>query len=80
MWLGGSSGNTTTNYRLKVTAGPEYDTSTHQVVPVNSEKTIRLENEHAIVNLCVRIQDYTGKVAILIAHDHCMTLPGELIF
>jgi hypothetical protein len=51
-------------YRLKVTAGPVYDRSTHQVVPVNGE-TIRIENEHAIVSLCVRIQDYTGKIEIL---------------
>ncbi|KAL1990538.1 hypothetical protein VTN49DRAFT_6377 [Thermomyces lanuginosus] len=55
-----SSGQDSPNYRLKVTAGPEYDTSTHQVVPVNSNKTIRFENQHATVNLCVRIQDYTG--------------------
>ncbi|KAJ5514593.1 hypothetical protein N7463_004145 [Penicillium fimorum] len=47
-------------HRLKVTAGPDYDPKTHhQVVPVNGE-TIRIENEHAIVSLCVRIKDYTG--------------------
>ncbi|CAG7924604.1 unnamed protein product [Penicillium olsonii] len=37
-------------YRLKVTAGPVHDRSTHQVVPVNGE-TLRIENEHAIVSL-----------------------------
>lgn len=47
-------------YRLKVTAGPDYDTKTHQVVPVNKDQTLHFENEHAIVSVCVRIQDYTG--------------------
>jgi hypothetical protein len=47
-------------HRLKVTAGPDYDPKTHQVVPVNGE-TIRIESEHAIISLCVRIQDYTGE-------------------
>ncbi|CAL5870059.1 uncharacterized protein PFLUO_LOCUS4293 [Penicillium psychrofluorescens] len=46
-------------YRLKVTAGAEYDPATHQVVPVNGE-TLRIDNEHATVSLCVRINDYTG--------------------
>jgi hypothetical protein len=49
-----------TNYRLRVTAGPEYDPATHQLVGINSEETLWIENEHAIVNLCVRVQDYTG--------------------
>lgn len=47
-------------YRLKVTAGPDYDPKTHQLVPVNKDQTLQFENEHAIVSLCVRIQDYTG--------------------
>lgn len=47
-------------YRLKVTAGADYDPDTHQVVPVNGE-TLRIDNEHATVSLCVRIQGYTGK-------------------
>ncbi|KAJ9294696.1 hypothetical protein DTO271G3_6616 [Paecilomyces variotii] len=47
-------------YRLKVTAGPDYDTKTHQVVPVNKDQTLHFENEHAIVSVCVRVQDYTG--------------------
>ncbi|CAI7586962.1 unnamed protein product [Penicillium glandicola] len=46
-------------HRLKVTAGAGYDPKTHQVVPVNGE-TVRIENEHAIVSLCVKIKDYTG--------------------
>lgn len=56
----GNNTNNTNNYRLKVTAGPDYDPSTHQVVPVNSDQTLRFENSHAIVNVCVRIQGYTG--------------------
>ncbi|KAG2419254.1 hypothetical protein HFD88_004049 [Aspergillus terreus] len=47
-------------YRLKVTAGTQYDPATHQLVPVNEEQSMRIENEHAIISLCVRIQDYTG--------------------
>lgn len=46
-------------HRLKVTAGADYNPKAHQAVPVNGE-TIRIENEHAIVSLCVRIKDYTG--------------------
>lgn len=69
MRLGSSGGTNTQNYRLKVTAGPEYDTKTHQVVPVNSEKTLRFENDHAIVNLCVRIQDYTGSNPVPVTND-----------
>ncbi|KAL4871401.1 hypothetical protein BDV12DRAFT_164225 [Aspergillus spectabilis] len=47
-------------YRLKVTAGPSYDPSTHQEVPVNEARTLHLKNEHASTNLSVRIQNYTG--------------------
>ncbi|KAK6815172.1 hypothetical protein RU639_008376 [Aspergillus parasiticus] len=54
------SENETPKYRLKVTAGPSYDPSTHQLVPVNEDQTLRIENEHAITSLCVRIRDYTG--------------------
>lgn len=56
----GNKGTNEHGYRLKVTAGPVHDRDTHQVVPVNGE-TLRIENEHAIVSLCVRVQDYTGK-------------------
>lgn len=51
-------------YRLSVSAGADYDPVTHQVVPVNGE-TLRIDNEHATVSLCVRIQNYTGKVISL---------------
>lgn len=63
-WFGkhqeNKEGNKTANYRLRVTAGPEYDVKTHQIVPVNSPQTVRFENEQATVNVCVRIRDYTG--------------------
>lgn len=47
-------------YKLRVTAGPDYDPITHQDVLVNSEEHIAIENEHGTINLCVRIQDYAG--------------------
>ncbi|RMJ21061.1 hypothetical protein PHISP_08068 [Aspergillus sp. HF37] len=47
-------------YRLKVTAGTEYNPDTHQPVPVNENQTLRIENKHATVSLCVRIQNFTG--------------------
>ncbi|OQD77458.1 hypothetical protein PENDEC_c002G04333 [Penicillium decumbens] len=46
-------------YRLKVTAGGDYDPSTHQTVSVNSD-TLRIENERITLDLAVRIQDYKG--------------------
>ncbi|KAL4784559.1 hypothetical protein BJX76DRAFT_326923 [Aspergillus varians] len=50
-------------YRLKVTAGPDYDPTTHKEVPVNEAQTLRISNEHASTNLAVRIQNYTGKTS-----------------
>ncbi|OJJ89350.1 DUF1769 domain-containing protein [Aspergillus glaucus CBS 516.65] len=47
-------------YRLKVTAGTQYDPSTHQLVPVNGDETVRIDNDLATVSLAVRIQDYNG--------------------
>ena len=47
-------------YILQVTAGPAYNPSTHQLVQVNADKSLVIETEHAIVNLCVRIRDYKG--------------------
>ncbi|KAH8423087.1 DUF1769 domain-containing protein [Aspergillus melleus] len=47
-------------YRLKVTAGSEYNPDTHRIVPVNENQPLRIDNEHATISLCVRIQDYTG--------------------
>jgi hypothetical protein len=50
-------------YRLKVTAGTDYHPSTHKIVPVNRDQTLRIENDLATVSLCVRIQNYTGESA-----------------
>lgn len=47
-------------YRLKVTAGTQYDPATHQIVPVNRDETVRIDNDLATVSLGVRIQDYNG--------------------
>lgn len=47
-------------YRLKVTAGPAYDLSTHQVVHVNSPKTNTFENDHIILSVAVRVRNFTG--------------------
>jgi hypothetical protein len=46
-------------YRLKVTAGEDYDPTTHQTVSVNAD-ILRIENDHVTVDLAVRIQDYKG--------------------
>lgn len=47
-------------YRLRVTAGPTYDVTTHKLVPVNSPQTLTFENEHIILSLAVRIRRFTG--------------------
>ena len=47
-------------YRLRVTAGPGYDASTHKVVPVNSPETLTFESEHIILSLAVRLKNFTG--------------------
>jgi hypothetical protein len=47
-------------YLLRVTAGPDYDDSTHQIVPVNALEAVEIENEHVTVRLNVRIQGYKG--------------------
>lgn len=44
------------NYILQVTTGSEYDITTHQVVPVNTPNTIKLESDDVTVELSVRIQ------------------------
>jgi hypothetical protein len=48
-------------YLLRVTAGPDYDPATHQIVPVNAPEAIEIENEHMTARLNVRIQGYRGK-------------------
>ncbi|KAJ5574402.1 uncharacterized protein N7459_008829, partial [Penicillium hispanicum] len=47
------------NWRLKVTAGPDYDPATHQTVQVNSD-TLQFDSDRATVNLNVSIQNYVG--------------------
>lgn len=49
-----------TQYRLRVTAGPAHDPSTHKLVPVNASETLTFENEHMILSLAVRIRHFTG--------------------
>jgi hypothetical protein len=44
------------NYILRVTAGPEYDLKTHQVVPINAAETIKIDSDLCTVELNVRIQ------------------------
>jgi hypothetical protein len=45
-------------YILKVTAGPNYDEQ--NPVPVNSEESIHIANEHLTARLKVRVQNYRG--------------------
>lgn len=47
-------------YRLQVTAGPSYDTSTHREVAVNSGQAHLIENDLMSCWLQVRIKDYNG--------------------
>lgn len=58
-------------YRLSVSAGPGYHPETHTDVLVNANKTMVIENEHMTVQLCTRIQDYTGKGALLECRQGC---------
>ncbi|PGH32744.1 hypothetical protein GX50_04457 [[Emmonsia] crescens] len=48
------------NYTLSVTAGPSYNSATHNPVAVNSPVPHLIETEHATIDLRVRIQEYTG--------------------
>jgi hypothetical protein len=47
-------------YRLQVTAGPSYDTSTHTEVAVNSGQAHLIENDLMSCWLNVRVKDYNG--------------------
>ena len=47
-------------YRLLVTAGPSYDTSTHQIVHVNTDKPTYIENEFLRAKIKVRIRGFRG--------------------
>ncbi|CAI7670360.1 unnamed protein product [Penicillium manginii] len=46
-------------YRLRVTAGPEYDRSTHKQVAVN-DKTLHFDGDRAAVDVGVHIQNFSG--------------------
>lgn len=48
-------------YRLRVTAGPEYDRSTHQQVAVN-DKTLHFDGDRAAVDVGVHIQNFSGNL------------------
>ncbi|OAP62449.1 hypothetical protein AYL99_04652 [Fonsecaea erecta] len=48
------------HYRLRVTAGPSYDSATHKTVPVNSSETLTFETPSIILSVCVRIRHFTG--------------------
>lgn len=47
-------------YILRISAGPSYDLSTHQYIPVNSETPTAFENEFMATKLKVRIRGYKG--------------------
>lgn len=63
-------------YILRISAGPSYDLSTHQYVPVNSEIPTAFENEFMTTKLKVRIRGYTGLPRASTSHspyfDHPM--------
>jgi len=50
------------NYLLRVTAGPSYDASTHQLVPVNGPTSIRIDDDNVAANINVRVQNYRGQL------------------
>lgn len=43
-------------YVLRVTAGPDYDMSTHKVVAVNTGEPLHISSENIDVDLNVRIE------------------------
>ena len=47
-------------YLLKVTAGPSYDSGTHQTVQVNTGTPTHVSNKACDTNLSVHIQNYHG--------------------
>ena len=48
-------------YLLRVTAGPSYDPSSHQVVAVNSGTPTSIQSPLCSADVSVRIQNYRGK-------------------
>ena len=47
-------------YRLLITAGPSYDTSTHKIVQVNGNTPTPIENDFISAKIKVRIHGYRG--------------------
>lgn len=47
-------------YKLRVTAGPSYDPSTHALVHVNTPHTVLVSNQHLTARIAVRIKDFSG--------------------
>ncbi|MCJ1464320.1 hypothetical protein MMC07_002933 [Pseudocyphellaria aurata] len=47
-------------YLLRVTAGPSYDSGTHQIVAVNTPQLTHISSSLGTVSLSVRIQNYRG--------------------
>jgi hypothetical protein len=47
-------------YHLRITAGPSYDLSTHQIVPVNTSTPLTIDSPHITTNLSIRIASFRG--------------------
>ncbi|KAL2151199.1 hypothetical protein VTH82DRAFT_6297 [Thermothelomyces myriococcoides] len=47
-------------YLLRVTAGSDYELSSHVEVPVNSAKPVHIASDLVDADLCVRVQNYRG--------------------
>ncbi|KAI9725946.1 MAG: hypothetical protein M1828_002274 [Chrysothrix sp. TS-e1954] len=47
-------------FRLLVTAGSSYDTSEHQLVPVNLSKPIHVKSDRIEAKINIRVQNYRG--------------------
>lgn len=47
-------------YRLLVTAGPSYDTSQHQTIPVNGTEAVVVSNDFITAKVKVRVRGYKG--------------------
>ncbi|MCJ1296012.1 hypothetical protein MMC34_007577 [Xylographa carneopallida] len=52
--------STADQYLLRVTAGPDYDSSTHTLVAVNGPTSVPISSNHCTANIKVRVQNYRG--------------------
>lgn len=48
------------NYTLRITAGPDYDTAGHVEVPVNRPQPVHIKSDRADLELNVRVKNYVG--------------------